>query len=155
MVSMKQIALVALLISIIPIYLTVQAIQASIDFWLEKKESFTTGTSSITIYCKNGGEIDGDFYLVVTFFNAAFSNQTAKPFVYVDNTTAKFPFVLHKGESSEKSLNFSVGENTNEFSITLSLEKMNLLSILKANAMYPNELHYGWDASTSQFVLIE
>lgn len=76
---MKHIALMALCVSIFGVWLTMQVTQASIDFWIEKRDSLTKGMNSITIYCKNGGDIDGDFYLKLTFVNASFSNQTAKP----------------------------------------------------------------------------
>jgi len=151
--KMKYIALAALIVSIFGVYLTVQTIQASIDYWLEKRDSFTKDINSITIYCKNGGQIDGDFYLVLTFVNASFSNQTAKPYAQVDNATVKFRFLLHKGDSNQKLVYFSVNENMDKFSISISLEKMNFFDMLKPNQMYPTSLNYEWDEETNQYVL--
>lgn len=151
--KMKYIALAALIVSIFGIYLTVQTIQASIDYWSEKRDSFTKGMNSITIYCRNGGQIDGDFYLVLTFVNASFSNQTATPYAQVDTTTVKVRFLLHKGDSNQKLVYFSVNENTDKFSISISLEKMNFFDMLKPNQMYPTSLNYEWDEKTNQYVL--
>lgn len=157
MVSKKTIAIVALIISVIPIYLTIQAIQASADYWLEEKTAFYKfGDYSIKIYCKNGGgEVDANFNLIVTFVNASFSNQTAKPYYQVDNSIVKFGYVLHSGESTSKTVYFSINETTTEFSISLSLEKKNFFDMLKANPIYPVTLQYRWDEATNTYVLVE
>lgn len=65
------------------------------------------GLNRIAIYCKNGGGMDGEFILVLTFNNASFSNQTERPYNQLDNSTMKFRFLLHKGESNEKIVYFS------------------------------------------------
>lgn len=151
--KMKYIALGGLVVSIFAAWLTVQTIQASIDYWLEKPETLTKGLNSITIYCKNGGgELDGDFYLVLTFANASFSNQTTQPYTQVDSATVKFRFLLHKGESNQKVVYFLVNENVDRFSISLSLKKMNYFDILKPNPMYPTFLSYEWVEEADHFV---
>lgn len=139
----KHIALGALIVAIIGLWWGIETTQASIDYWLEKRETFSKGLNSITIYCKNGGETDGDFRLVLTFVNASFSNQTEKPYVQVDNSTAKFRFLLHKDETNQKRVYFTIHENVERFSIQLSFEKIS--PILKPNPMYPTALEYKWN----------
>lgn len=153
---MKYIALGGLIVSIFAAWLTVLTIRPSIDFWLQKPETLTKGVNSITIYCKNGGgELDGDFYLKLTFANASFSNQTAHPYTQVNSTIVKFRFLLHKGESNQKVVYFSVNENVDKFSISLSLKKLNYFDPLKPNPMYPTLLSYEWKEETDCFQCIE
>lgn len=154
--KMKYIAFGGLVVSIFAAWLTVQTIQASIDYWLEKPESLTRGVNSITVYCRNGGgELDGDFYLVLTFVNASFSNQTTQPYTQVDSATVKFRFLLHKGGSNHKMVYFSVNENVERFSISLSLKKKNYFGMLKPNSIYPNSLSYEWVAESECFHCVE
>jgi len=148
--KMKYIALAGVIVAIVALWWGIESTRASIDFWMEKEETFTKGLNSITIYCKNGGETDGEFYLVLTFVNASFSNQTALPYSQVDNSTVKFRFLLHKGESNQKALHFYVNE-TDRFSIQLSLEKLSFFDVLKPNPMYPTELEYDWNEETETF----
>jgi len=149
-----QIALLALIVSVFGLYWTIQITQASIDYWLEKPEAFTADFNSISVYCKNGGETDGDFNLIVTFVNASFSNRTVKPYTQVDNSTAKFRFLLHKGESNQKIVYFTIHENVEGFLIQLSAEKSNFYDIVKLNPMYPTKLEYRWNEQEKRFVLI-
>ena len=152
----KYILLVGLCVSIFMAWLTVQTVQASIDYWLEKPETLTGGINSITIYCKNGaGELDGDFYLVLTFTNASFSNKTAQPYAQIDPATVKFRFLLHKGGSNHKVVYFLANENVDKFSISLSLKKRNFFDILKPNAIYPTSLSYEWDPEAECFNCVE
>ena len=154
--KMKYIAAGGLVVSIFAAWLTVQTIQASIDYWLEEPESLTRGENSITIYSRNGGgELDGDFYLVLTFVNASFSKQTAQPYAQVDSTTVKFRFLLHKEESSHKMVYFSISENVERFSISLSLRKKNYFDMLKPNSIYPTSLSYEWIAESECFHCVE
>ncbi len=133
-------ALVALIVAMA----TIQSTQASIDFWLQKPDSLTPGLNSITLYCKNGGGMDGDFYLTVKFINAAFSTQTNMPYTQVDESTVKVKFVLHKDDSSEKTLYFTTNQ-TDPVTIQLTLERTTLLQFLKANDLYPTHLTYTWN----------
>lgn len=153
--KMKYIALAALCISIIGLWWAIETTRASIDYWLEKPQTFTKGLNSITIYCRNGGETDGDFYLVLTFVNASFSNQTAQPYAQVDNSTVKCRFLLHKGESHQKTIYFYTNETEDKFSIQLSLEKLNWYDVLKPNPIYPTELEYEWNEETKNFCCID
>ena len=145
-----HIALGALIVAIIGLGWGIGTTQPSIDYWLKEREIFTKGLNSITIYCKNGGESDGDFYLKLEFVNASFSNQTEKPYAQVDSSTVKIRFLLHKGESSQKTIYFTIHENVNFFYMKLKCEKISL--ILKSNPMYPTELYYSWLEEENTFL---
>ena len=151
--KMKYIALAALLVSIIALWWGIETTQASIDYWMDKQETFGKGLNSVTIRCKNGGEADGDFYLKLEFVNATFSNQTEKPYAQVDNSTVKCRFGLHKGESNSKQVYFLVDEHATSFFIKLSLEKITFF--LKSNSMYPTELRYDWNEETQNFWCVD
>ena len=151
--KMKYIALGALVVSIIALWWGVETTQPSIDYWLQKPETFSVGLNSIIIYCKNGGATDGSFRLVLHFINVSFSNQTAQPYTLADNSTVKFRFLLHKGESNQKRVYFTIHENVDGFSIELSLEKIS--TFLKPNPMYPRALEYKWNEQENIFVLVE
>lgn len=148
----KQIALLGLGLSIIVFWWTIQTTQASVDYWLEKPETFKAGLNSITVYCKNGGQADGDFTLILHFVNASFSKQTAQPYIQVDDSTIKSRFLLHKGESNQKTIYFTTHEKVNSFSINLNAEKTNFYDVIKLNAIYPTELEYVWNKQENIFV---
>ena len=151
----KAIALIGLIIGIIGLFVTIEYYRASIDYWLEKRETFVVGLNSITIYCKNGGKLDGDFKLKLRFVNASFSNQTTKPYTQVDNSTVKIRFLLHEDESNQKTVYFTIHEKVNGFSIKLSAGKTNFFGVEKLNPMYPTKLEYKWNEQENIFVLIE
>jgi len=145
-------AVLALFVAVLGVVVAIQSNQASIDYWLEKPDTLAEGLNHITAYCKNGGGMDGDFYLVMTFHNATFSDQTELPYEQVDNFTVKVKFVLHKGDSNQKVIYFRVWENiTTEFSITLTLEKADIFQFLKANGIFPIQLSYQWNEQTKLF----
>jgi len=151
--KMLVIALAGVVVAIIVGAVTIESTEASVDYWLDRPESLyiVRGPNHVTAYCRNGGGMDGDFSLVVTFVNATFSNQTAMPYLQVDNSTVKFRFLLHKGDSNQKEIDFSTGITTTSFSITLALEKTNFWDLLKANPMYPTQLVYQWNESANRF----
>jgi hypothetical protein len=99
--------------------------------------------------------MDGDFNLVVTFTNASFSSQTEMPYSQVDNSTVKLKFVLHKGDSGEKTVFFFV-EDAAGFSVKVTLERTNFLQFLflKANDLFPTELRYQWNSSQGNFAYV-
>lgn len=149
------VAVIVAIATIIGAIATVYSTQASIDFYLSNPQNlyFKRGLNQVTVYCDNGGSMDGDFNLVITFANATFSKQTAYPYAVVDNSTVKFAFVLHKGESNSKVVQFTVDNATTEFSIKLTLEKTDSLGFLflRANGMYPTQLYYQWNATSQSF----
>ena len=154
--SRKVIAVLSVVVAIIVAIATIASVQASVDYWLDNPNTlhFVKGVNSISAHCKNGGGMDGDFSLVVTFVNVTFSNQTALPYLQVDNSTVKFRFLLHKGESSERNVYFAVDNATTEFSLTLTLEKTDPIFgflFLKPNGMYPMQLSYQWNESSKSF----
>jgi hypothetical protein len=157
MVSKSTWAVITIGIALVSVYLTIQTIQASTDYWLQKSpEFFPQGDHTIIIYCKNGGgEVDADFNLVVTFVNASFSDKTEKSYYLVNDSKVEFGFILHKGESGSKTVYFSFNDTTTEFSISVSLEKKNFFDMLKANPLYPTTLQYNWNDITKSYTLIE
>jgi hypothetical protein len=114
------VTVISVIVALIVALATIQSTQASIDYWLQKPTAFSTGLSHITVYCRNGGGMDGDFNLVVKFTNATFSEQTELPYSQVDESTIKIKFILHKGDSNQKDLFFNV-KGTTQFSINVSL----------------------------------
>ena len=153
-----HIAILTLIVISIGAWWGIQSIQASIDYWLEKPDSFVKGTfpNSIHVYCENGGQTDGDFYLIVTFINASFSNQTAKPYTQVDDSTVSFRFLLHKDDPRQEPIvYFTIHENVEGFSVQLSLEKANPLAPMSINPRYPTSLQYQWNDQTKNFRVIE
>lgn len=147
------ITVVGVMVAIIVGVATIESTEASIDYYLEKPDTLMRGVDHVTAYCENGGGMDGDFNLVVTFTNATFSHQTAFPYEQVGNSTVKFGFVLHKGESNLKVIYLSPDNATTEFSIKLTLERTDINSFLflKANAMYPTQLSYKWNETNNCF----
>jgi hypothetical protein len=150
----KQLAIIGLIISVLGAWagynqwrLGIQTNQASVDFsFVNAREVFYAGSNLILLDCRNGGDMDGDFNLVVTFTNASFSNQTEQPYLRVNDTIVKFGFVLPKGVSGSKWVYFSVSENVDGFSLALALEKVGA-NPLKPNATYPTYLRYVWSSA--------
>ncbi len=146
------ITVVSMAVAIIVALATIQSTQASIDYWLDKPDALARGLNRITVHCKNGGGMDGDFNLILTFTNASISNQTEEPYTKVDNSTLKLKFVLHKDDTTEQTVYFAV-DNVVGFSVKLTLERTNYLQFLflKANSLFPTRLDYCWDAETGNF----
>jgi hypothetical protein len=146
------VTVVSVVVALLVAMATIQSTQASIDFWLQKPESFQPGLNSITVFCKNGGGMDGDFNLIVKFTNATVSfSQTEMPFTRVDNSTVSVgKFVLHKEETKEQTIWFYV-DQTEAFSVSVSLEKASLTEFLKANALFPTQLRYSWNGACQVF----
>lgn len=140
MVTRNQIAIVGVCLTALALFWTVQYTQASIDYWMSEKETFSEGLNSVTINCKNGGQMDGDFYLVVTFVNVSFSESTKLPYTVVDNSTVKFSYTLHADESGSKAVFFDVDENVESFSLHISIEPQSW--IIKTNRVYAQNLAY-------------
>ena len=126
--------------------------EASIDYWMSETKSFGKGTNYVTINCKNGGKTDGEFNLIVTFVNASFSHQTARPYAPIDNSTVKIRYVLHEGDSGQKQVYFEINENVDSFSIHLSFEKVSW--VLKSNPVYATTLAYELNEDNLTFSLI-
>jgi hypothetical protein len=142
---------ISVIVALTVAMVTVQSTQASIDYWLQRPDNFTQGLNQITVYCKNGGGMDGDFYLVVKFTNATFSTQTAMPYSVDDShTTAKLKFTLHKDDSSSRTVYFWLNE-TQGFAVSVSLESASLIEFIKANDLYPTDLAYVWDNNSCTF----
>jgi hypothetical protein len=145
------ITIASMAVAVIVAMATIQSTQASIDFWLEKPASFTSGLNHITVYCENGGGMDGDFNLVVKFTNAIFSNQTELPYIKVDESTVKIKFVLHQEASREKTIYFEALNGTQNFSVSVSLEKASFVEFIKANQLFPTSLSFQWNTDVQVY----
>ncbi len=151
----KLITLVSMVVAVIVALATIQSTQASIDYYFEKPDTFVKGLNKITVYCKNGGGMDGDFNLVLSFNNASFSHQTDLPYSQVDNSTVKLKFVLHKGDVNQRTVYFIVDEVAG-FSVKVTLERTNFLQFLflKANDVFPTELKYRWNDENGNYTYL-
>ncbi len=147
------ITVVSMAVAIIVAMATIQSTQASIDYYLDKPDTFAKGLNHISVHCKNGGGMDGDFNIVLTFTNASFSSQTDQPYTKVDNSTVKLKFVLHKNDASERTVYFIVDEAAAGFSMKVTLERTNFLQFLflKENSLFPTYLTYCWDKESGNF----
>ena len=136
--------------------LDIRSTQASIDYSLDKTNSFfKLNDNTISYDCTNVGEMDGNFYMVLTFTNATFSTQTELPYSQVNYRIVKFPYLAHKDESYEnKIVFFNIDSNVEGFSISLTLEKRDL-NPLQPNPRYPCSLYYEWNQQLHIFELIE
>ena len=141
----KLITVASMAVAVIVAMATIQSTQASIDYWLQKPETLVPGLNQITVYCRNGGGMDGDFNLVVKFTNATFSKQTPLPYTFVDDSTVKLKFVLHKGDSNQQTIYFDIANQTQSVLISVSLEKASFVEFIKANALFPTSLPYTLD----------
>ena len=148
-ITKTHIGLASLMLALFIAYWTIQTTEASIDYWMENQKSFPKGLNSITIYCKNGGESDGNFKLKLEFINASFSNQTEMPYSQIDESTVDVTFLLHKSESNQKKIYFTIPDNTTSFSIKLDCDKITLF--MKSNPMFPNELMFWWENEINAF----
>ena len=146
----KLITIVSVAVAVIVAMATIQSTQASIDYWLQKPSTFVQGLNQITVYSRNGGGMDADFYLIIKFSNATFSTQTESPYTKVDDSTVKIKFVLHKEDAKEKTIYFLVN-GTDQISITVTLEKASIVEFIKANDLYPRQLTYRWDSALQLF----
>ena len=148
----KLLTLVSLVVAVIVALATIQSTQASIDYWFEKPSTMANGLNHVIVYCKNGGGMDGDFYLTVTFSNSSFSSRTDMPYTRVDDSTVRLKFILHKGDSGQRSVYFFT-EETAEFSLRLTLQRSDFLQylFLKANSLFPTELKYQWNSGNGTF----
>ncbi len=151
----KLLTVISLFVAVIVATATILSTQASIDFWLERPASLTPGLNHITVYCRNGGGMDGDFYLRASFINASISNQTEMPYSKMDDATVRTQFVLHKGDSGQRTICF-ICENVTGFSVNLTLERTGLLQyiFLKANALFPTQLNYSTSHPEGNFTVI-
>jgi hypothetical protein len=151
----KFLAVVSFSVALVVATATILSTQASIDFWFERPDSFSRGLNHITVFCENGGGMDGDFFLKATFVNASVLNQTEMPFARVNDSTVRLQFVLHRDDSKQRTICFKIND-TEGFSVTLTLERTNFLQylFLKANAMFPTMLNYKWDSQNSSFTIM-
>jgi hypothetical protein len=147
-INKKHIALAILILALFVGWLIIETTEASIDYWMELREAFTKGSNSITIYCKNVGESDGDFKLKLEFFNP-FSRQNELPYTEVNDSTIEVRFLLHKGESKQETIFFTIPDNVSDFAMKLDCVKISPL--LKSNPKFPTELIYSYNSDYNEF----
>jgi hypothetical protein len=111
-INKKYIALATILIlALFTGWLVIETKEASINYWMEKQEKFTKGANSITVYCKNVGESDGDFKLKLEFFKPPSPTPNGLPYTENNDSTVEVRFFLHKGESKQETI-FSQSQTT-------------------------------------------
>lgn len=93
---------------------------ANIDYWFREKSFQRTGDQSLNVSCKNIGSLDGTFNLTVTFENASFSNSTPQPYEQLSRRAVKFTLTLHAGEATNTTVHFTIDNDTNRFTVSLS-----------------------------------
>jgi hypothetical protein len=103
-VNKKHVVLASLILALFLGWLIIETTEASIDYWMEKREVYTKGLNSITLYCKNVGASDGDFKLKLEFFNPSSLKETELPYIEVNDSTVEVSFLLHKGESKQETI---------------------------------------------------
>ena len=64
------------------------------------------------------------------------------PYELVNDSNVEVRFLLHKGESQQKKIYFTIPDNIKSFKINLDCEKESLF--LKSNPVFPTELMYSW-----------
>jgi len=128
---------------------------AKIDYSIDDNVTkyYPDEKNSIVIRSSNNGDRDANFYLVLSFTNASFSNQTEQPYVEVNSTIVKIPFLLDKSgasmDASSKSVFFKIDNNVTVFSFHLSLEKRDSNSLESLGSLY--DLSYRWNAITKYY----
>ena len=153
------VSLVGTVIAFYVYQLNVQMNQASIDYWLSTTYSQTRfynySENVVTANCRNGGGMDGSFYLVVTLTNATVSSQQS---YRVNSTMVKIPFLLHKSgtdwDSNSQNVAFTIDEDVSGFSVLISLEKQDQ-NPLKANSFKYSRLQCNWNNQERCYLLVE
>ncbi len=138
-------------VAVIVAMATIQSTQASIDFWLDNTQSFAPGLNHITVCARNGGGMDGDFNLVLTFSNANFSKQTEMPYSSTNPSCVRLKFVLHKGDFANRTVYFETIDSTSDFSVGVTLEKTSYFEFLKANQLFPAKVSYSWNSALNVY----
>jgi hypothetical protein len=151
-VNKKYVALASLILALFLVWLIIETTEASIDYWMEKPDAFTKGSNSITLYCKNVGESDGDFKLKLEFFNPS-SKQTDLPYIEANYPTVEVRFMLRKGESKQETIFFIIPDNVNHFAMKLDCVKISPL--LKSNPKFPTQLTYSYNSAYNEFWRVE
>ncbi len=103
----------------------------------------------IPVNCKNNGATVATFNITVEFEGASFLTKTAQPYWQINSTAARFAFTLNVGEQQTADVYFQIDENTDHFTISLSVEtnQNNLLvePVRKENTFFGyKQLYYVW-----------
>jgi len=147
-VNKKHVALASLILALFLGWLIIETTEASIDYWMEKPDAFTKGSNSVTLYCKNVGESDGDFKLNLEFFNPS-PKQTDLPYIEVNDPTVEVRFLLRKNESKQETIFFIIPDNVSHFA--MKLECVKISPLLKSNPKFPTELTYSYKDDADAF----
>jgi len=155
MVTKKQLTMISIGIALAGLLWGINTTEASIDYWLDKNIYFYKGVNFIFVNCKNGGNADGDFSLIITFTNVTFSNETEYPYNKINENEFSFRFILHKDETASKKVYFIVDENVTSFSISVEAKKTKVWYPEKFNAYYPTLVNYNWSEVEDRYILLE
>ena len=148
------VAVVGAVITLASLWVIFQACQTPVDYWIEGSETLSKGLASVVMYCNNSGSADVEFNLVLTLANLTFSNQSQQPYTTTVQTVLvmEFRFMLHKGESTQKTAYFLTNETEIGFTLTLSLEKINFWDMVKGNGLIPTSLSYQWNEQNGTYI---
>jgi hypothetical protein len=118
----------------------IQKNQASIDYWIYTPDwtrFYYEGYNTVSAQCRNGGGMDGSFYLILRLRNATVSPEQN---FAVNATMVKIPFVLHKsgasGDEGSETVSFAIDKGVTGFSISISLEKQDQNPLKATNYKY-------------------
>ena len=113
------------------------------------ENNHTTTGLFMPVNCKNNGATTATFNITVSFAGASFSPDTKQPYWQINSTAASFALTLRVGEQQTTDVHFQIDENTDHFSIALSVEtgQDNLFvePVRKANTFFGyKQLYYIW-----------
>ena len=129
--------------------------QLNADQWitLDSVNDRQMNGTFVNISCRNYGYLEGNFNLIITFTNATFSTNTAKPYEQVNGTTAKFSYKLLGGASQDTDVYFTIDDYANSFHISLWFESNQVfIRSSEGNWLGVNTLYYQYVNETNQFL---
>lgn len=145
----------------------------TVDFWLDTDyyyklsggkwvtakyhDSNSFAGTFMPVNCKNSGLFGANFEITVAFNGAAFSTETPLPYQQINETAAKFSYIL--GGLQEKRINvYFVIQNETSFvaslSISSSQESLEIANAQKSSIPWDRsyrELHYWFNDESNQF----
>jgi hypothetical protein len=122
------------LILIITLILTVAIVVAGFVWFLRADVYYSfdalqtypqVGDNFFTINCINTGYVAGSFSLEVKLSGAVFSSNTSQPYTLLDDSDARFDYMLQPGERQSTVVFFQIKDNVTDFNIQLQHEQNN------------------------------
>ena len=126
----------ALLTLIVVAYFGIFWFTPNVDYWLDPNYAFQKNNNGWTtvnlqtnysvpgtlmpINCKNNGLLEVAFDITVVFSGASISSDTSMPYQRINETAAKFSFILGGFEEKNSNIYFSITNNS-RFTTSLSV----------------------------------